>query len=119
MARITSVVWIKVDGQKLNTVEGGTFKFGGHERAGKSADNQAYVGYTQKPVWCEIEVTCLHSDQTDIALMNAWANVTVEVYTDTGKQYTCAGAALMEAIELSGTEGEMALKFVGPPAQEM
>lgn len=116
--RVTSVTYIKINGSRQNVRSGGTFNPGGYERGSVAADNQAFVGYTQRPVASRVSVTAVHTSETDFAEMNEWANVTLEVYTDTGKQYVIAGAALTAPPELSGDEGEVALEFVGPPAQE-
>lgn len=116
--RVTSVIYIKVNGSRQNTRPGGTFNPGGYERGGISADNTAYVGYTERPVASRVSVTVVHTSDTDFAAMNEWRSVTLEVYTDTGKKYVIAGAGLAGPPELSGDEGEIGLEFIGPPAQE-
>lgn len=100
----------------LRSKDGAKLKLGGKQRTPVIADGQL-IGYAEKTVPAEIEATLVLTANTPLDALN---NITDDVAlfeTDAGVVYTVRGVFSTEPPEITGGEGEVAVKYAGQPAQ--
>ena len=119
MAKKLGMVVIKVDGSLLESMPGAKLDIGGFERTTVVGANSVQGNYqTPKPSRVECEVSV--GEETSLAEMRDWDNVTLSFECDTGQQYVIQGAWLTNSPEMTGSEGgRVPMVFEGKPAEEM
>lgn len=115
MSQVTGRIFVKINGKMQRSKSGAKFNPGGVERTPVVGDDSVH-GYAEKIVPAEVECTISHLAGTNLIELRNLVNATIEVETDTGDRYIIRKAFVAEMPALTGGEGEVALKFNGPPA---
>lgn len=116
MAQITGIVFIKIDGALQQSKEGsGKLILGGKERT-PVVGHKVY-GYSEKVIPSTVEFTLAHTAGYDLQGVQDKVDSTIEFATDTGDTYLVRNAFATKPAELSEGEGEVALEFMGDPAE--
>ncbi|MBO6937538.1 MAG: phage tail tube protein [Deltaproteobacteria bacterium] len=117
MARQTGRATIQADGDTLATKSGGArIKFGGKAREGGMTDQGTFV-YKERDEPSAVEADIVHMLATDVDALRNADNITINFFTDTGQEWTVAGAVYEDSDALA--DGMWKVKFSGPPAQRV
>lgn len=117
MSQVTGRVYIKVNGNLLETKEGAKLSnISGVERT-EVVGNDVY-GYVEKAVAPTIECTIVDKASLKIKDIAAITDATCTFETDTGKTYIVRNAWCASAPSLTGGEGDVECKFVGHACEE-
>lgn len=117
MPKYTGICRVKANGALLESKEGASIDIGGFERTPAKANGRV-VGFHEKPREASVEATILHRGETDLIALRDFVDGDVEFITDTGVTYVINGAWVAEPPKLTGGEGEVSVKFQGPPAEQ-
>jgi hypothetical protein len=113
-------VIIRVDGQRLRSEPGASIDIGGYDRDAVVGDSPTDIGFAQKTKPSEVDCTVMQDANTSLDAMRGWGDVTLQFECDTGQTYLVAHAFLSTTPKTTGgAGGKVALKFMGPPAQEI
>jgi len=117
MSRQTGRATVQVDGDTLATKAGGaTMKPGGPMREGDMTDQDTFV-YKERSQKSEVVADIIHMQATDVDALRNATNVTINFETDTGQEWTIAGAVYEDSDAI--TDGMWKVTFSGPPAQRV
>lgn len=114
--KVTGIVFVTVNDKLLQSKSGASLVLGGYERTAQTG--HSLYGFSDSFVPAEMECVISDKAQTDLIEMANWMDATLTFETDTGKRYLVRGAATVEAIKLTGGDGDVALKMQGMPAQQ-
>lgn len=111
--------YIKVDGRLLETNKGAKIDLGGVERQPVVGNNTVH-GYSEQPKPSTLECEISVGPNTSVADMAKITDATITFEADTGQTWVIRNAWLTEPPVVNDAEGgKVALKFAGPPAEEM
>lgn len=116
-AQVTGTVVVRMNGLSLRSDAKATLSLGGYERKDRYADH-GLAGFSQTPIASSIKANLLHTAQSDLQSIMDAKDVTLIFETDTGKRYTISNAFCTKPPELTGSEGEVSVEFMGNPAIE-
>lgn len=116
MAQVTGICRVRADGKTFRTKDGAKFDPGGVERV--TVVGTEVHGYAEKPRPSSLECTVAHTAEINIDDLRKMKNVQLEFECDTGPVFTVNGAWLAEPPVLTAGEGDLELKFAGPPADQ-
>jgi hypothetical protein len=118
MAQVTGRVFIKINGEMQHSKPGAKLMFGGKTRTPVVGDDAVH-GYAEKLTEPRIECTFSHTANTSVQALADISDATVTFETDTGKAFILRNAFVTDPPELTGGEGELAVKFAAVSAEEM
>lgn len=117
MPMVHSRAYIKVDGALLTTLPGPKLKLGGDKRT--PVVGNKVIGYTEQTEPAELECEVALTEGMSLAELKGIVDATVTYEADTGQTYVIRNAFVTDTIDLTASEGKVALKFAGDPAEEM
>ena len=117
MAQVTGTVVVRMNGKSLRSDAKATMSLGGYERKDRYADH-GLAGYSQTPIAASIKANLLHTADSDLQEIMDATDVTLDFETDTGRVFTIPNAFCTEPPQLTGSEGEVAVAFMGNNAIE-
>ena len=115
MAKVTGIVYVKIDGELMRSKEGAKLMMGGYERT-PSVGHGLY-GYSEKFVPATIEFTMAHVGGDDLLGLQAKVDSSLLFETDTGDTFVVNNAFATKPLELTGGEGDVAMEYAGQPAE--
>ncbi len=115
MAQVTGIVFVKIDGELQRSKEGAKLILGGKERTAQTG--YKVYGFSEKVVPATVEFTLAHVGGDDLEGLQNKVDSTIEFETDTGDTYLVANAFSTKPAELTGGEGDVALEYMGDPAE--
>lgn len=116
MAKVTGIVYVRVDGELIRSEDGATIMTGGMEREEVMASG-VLAGYKEKAVPSEVECKMPHTTTApDMVDINGWVDKTLSFATDTEISYLITNAFISEPTKMDG--GFVEIKFKGDPAQK-
>ena len=114
MAKVTGIVYIKINGELLESMPGATLEFGGVER--EPVITTRVAGYTEKVKEAMVSCKIAHTADTDLPKIGETVDSTLEFECDTGTTYVVSNAWLAKPPKLSGDGEGVELEFMGEPA---
>jgi hypothetical protein len=115
MAKVTGIVYIRVDGKVVESEKGAKIIFGGFQRVLKKAGGRV-IGYQEEYMEGGIECTVPHTANVDIDTMRDWVGATIKFETDTGVTWVITNAVTTDVLEME--DGNIALKMGGDAAEK-
>lgn len=116
MAQLTGIVFLRVDGELLQSLPEAKLMLGGYARTTRTG-HRVY-GYHEKVVPGGIECEVVHSSDTPLEDLRNKTGAVVLFETDTGVTYQVSNAHVTDTFELSGGEGQFSVKMEGDPAEK-
>jgi len=114
MAKVTGIVFIKVDGALQRSEEGASLELGGFEREARTG--HSVYGPSEKVVASVITFTTAHVGGDDIIDLQNKTEATLEFETDTGDTCMIRNAFSTKPAKLTGDGGGAEFEFMGDPA---
>jgi len=114
---VHSRAYIKVNGALLETLPGPKLKLGGSMRT--PVVGNKVIGYTEQTEPAELECEVALTQGMSLAQLKDITDATLTYEADTGQTYVVRNAFVTASIDLTASEGKVALKFAGDPAEEM
>jgi hypothetical protein len=112
-------VFIKMDGNLLESMPGAKLTLGGVDRKTIKGSN-TILGFAEAPAESQVECEIAGGTNTKLDTFRNATNVTLTFVPDVGPSYLVSNAWNDGAISVSdGEGGKIGLKFNGPPAQEI
>ena len=114
MAKVTGLVYISLDGQKLHSEKGSELDVGGPSKEAQ-VSVPGVVGHAVEEIKpAVITGTLIHTADIDVTALQAWeGNALFE--TDTGQRYQVRNAAIQGTLTLEA--GRVKVTISGQPAQ--
>lgn len=118
MSKRLGKVFIKLDGELLESMGGATLDLGGVERPAVEGDNDV-LGYYEKPKASKCDCKIALGPNTSLGKIKDITDATLTFECDTGQTYIVRNAWVSETLELSsGNGGEVKVVLMGPAAVE-
>lgn len=115
MAKVTGIVYVKVDGELMRSEKGASLDVGGMKRTPIMAAG-VLVGYQEEAVPSEVEFKVAHTSSTKIRDMSDWVDKTLKFETDTGVHFLITNAFTADPVKLA--DGWATVKMQGDPAEQ-
>ncbi len=109
MSEITGRADVRVDGELIATEVGATLNVGGANRNSERHGGHTY--YVEEEVAPTVELTVLHTADTDMVALAAITNATVQFTCNTGQQYVLRNSFVTETPALDAATGKVPLKL--------
>lgn len=114
----TGIVFIKVNGELLQSLPGARLKLGGYKNNPRVGHR--FYGTSQSVETSELECTMPYNQATPIEDLRNLADAVATFETDTGIVYTISQVSTMESLELTdGEDATLSLKLQGAPAERV
>jgi hypothetical protein len=118
MAKITGIVWIKINGRSVQSLEGATLDIGGLAAEPVVVPTYGLIGFVGQVQPASVEFTMPHQESTDlVGQREDWFGVSVVFETDTKIQYLVTDAFLAAPPKL--VNGGSSVRMVGQVADEV
>lgn len=118
MSRLFGQATIRVNGKVYNTKKGAKLNPGGTKRTPRLGSHST-GGFTEERVNSQLDCVVLIGEGDSIVEINRITDATIEFECDTGQSYIIRGGYCLDPVELTEGEGEGAVVFAGPMAQEL
>lgn len=103
---------IRVNGREIQTKGTSTLNPGGYARTAHNGAGKTW-GMSRKRVNPSIQLTIAAAENVDVIEISGWENVTVMFEGDNGLSYMMTGAAAENPGELSESDGQVSVTFIG------
>lgn len=118
MAKVTSRITIKRDGEVLLNKAGFSFRAGGIQRESVVGDNGVH-GFVETIMPARLAGNLTHTEQQSLEQYGSISDATIMVETNSGQAYVMRNAWQTDAPELSTGSGEVGVAYESQPAERL
>lgn len=115
MAKVTGIVWVRVNGSLIESEKGAKIIFGGKQRTAIMGADRV-IGHQDEPMPGGIECTIPHTSNVDIDELRNYTGANIKYETDTGVSWIITNAFTTDVVEME--DGKIALVMAGDPAEK-